>query len=243
LQWLQQKPEPKIVLDSPKQRNLAFSDSHLSAVLHEKVTDLEVSGIVVNLSTKIIEVEGVVNTPIFPWRSTILKGGKILSAERVAVLRVEEEENLGGVGLRGWTWFGDIYSGFPRQTPLYMSEIDTIGHVLEDPFVFTREQVTPSTEQEFEIKLKCWWAPGQTDCFIHNEHPFLEVHTQIHGEGRMQKFRERDARTVYEDVAMVPGFSHDAFCRVTGESEWTYPWHRYFTETEGIWLAVELHPV
>ena len=96
--------------------------------------------------------------------------------------------------------------------------------------------------KEFDIKLKCWWSPNETDCFIHNEHPFLEVHTQIHGIGRMQKFRERDPSTVYEDVRMAPGFTHEPFCVVTGPNQWTYPWHRYYTDLESIWLAVELHP-
>lgn len=86
------------------------------------------------------------------------------------------------------------------------------------------------------------WSPGDTDCFIHNEHPFLEVHTQIHGLGRMQKFHERDADTLYEDVLMPIGYSHDPFCRVTGRNEWTYPWHRYYAQTDSVWLAVELHP-
>ena len=144
--------------------------------------------------------------------------------------------------LRGWDWFGDIYDGFPRETPLYMSSIDTVGKVLEDPMVFTREKSVAKDLKEFDIKLKCWWSPNETDCFIHNEHPFLEVHTQIHGIGRMQKFRERDPSTVYEDVRMAPGFTHEPFCVVTGPNQWTYPWHRYYTDLESIWLAVELHP-
>lgn len=226
-----------------KKRDLVFADKHMSAVLYENVENLEVDGIVVNLTPVTIDIKGVVDAPIFPWRSTILKGGTIVKADRIAVFKIEETENLGGVMFRGWTWFGDIYGGFPRETPLYMSEIDTIGTVKEDPFVFTRENPVPAIEQEFELKLKCWWAPGQTDCFIHNEHPFLEVHTQIMGDGKMQKFRENDAATMYEDVDMSPGFSHEAFCKVTGDNEWTYPYHRYFTETESIWLAVELHPV
>ena len=41
---------------------------------------------------------------------------------------------------------------------------------------------------------------------------------------------------------MSPGYTHEAFCLVTGKNEWTYPWHRYFSDTDAIWLAVELHP-
>ena len=111
-----------------------------------------------------------------------------------------------------------------------------------DPHVFTNERATANREQDFDLRLNLWWSPGDTDCFIHNEHPFLEVHTQIHGGGRMQKFRERDERTIYEDVPMGIGYSHDPFCRVTGKNQWTYPWHRYYADTDAVWLAIELHP-
>lgn len=225
-----------------RSRDLSFADEHISAVLYEEVENLEVSGIVVNLTPVTVWVEGVVNTPIQPWRSANITNKKVLKAERIAVLKVERTENLGGVMHRGWTWFGDIFSGFPRTTPLYVSSIDTVATVMEDPRRFTREANVGDNPQAFEVKLKLWWSPAQTDAFIHNEHPFLETHAQIHGFGRMQKFRERSAETVYEDVIMSPGFSHEAFCSVTSPNQWTYPWHRYFADTDAVWLAVELHP-
>ena len=229
--------------DRNMSRDLAFADSHLSAKLFTDVRRLEADGIVVNLSSRPIHVEGDVRTSIQPWRSTIVRGNRILEAERIAVLRIDKLENLGGVMFRGWDWFGDLYAGFPRQTPLYMSPIDMVGSTEEDPLAFTRERESRGRLQPFDVALKCWWSPNETDCFIHNEHPFLEVHTQVHGMGRMQKFRERDASTLYEDVVMAPGFTHEPFCRVAGENEWAYPWHRYYTNTESIWLAIELHPV
>ena len=229
--------------DRNMSRDLAFADSHLSAKLFTDVRRLETDGIVVNLSSRPIHVDGDVRTSIQPWRSTIVRGNRILDAERIAVLRIDRLENLGGVMFRGWDWFGDLYAGFPRQTPLYMSPIDMVGRTEEDPLAFTRERESRGRLQPFDVALKCWWSPNETDCFIHNEHPFLEVHTQVHGMGRMQKFRERDASTLYEDVVMAPGFTHEPFCRVAGEKEWAYPWHRYYTDTESIWLAIELHPV
>jgi hypothetical protein len=225
-----------------RSRPLNFADKHISAILYEDVDALDVHGIVINLSPQTIWIEGIVNAPIQPWRSTTVLGKKVLKADRIAVLKIDSTENLGGVMHRGWTWFGDIYAGFPRQTPLYMSTIDSIGTVEENPYLFTREKTGGDSRQSFELKLKLWWAPAQTDAFIHNEHPFLETHTQIHGFGRMQKFRERDSKSIYEDVIMSPGYTHEAFCLVTGKNEWTYPWHRYFSDTDAIWLAIELHP-
>ncbi len=238
-------PDPSSAVQNTKNavRDLCFADDHLGAELIENAEDYVADGIVVNLSPETIYVAGDVDTPVHPWRSVTLYGQVIRKAQRLAVLKVLNLENLGAVSLRGWTWFGAIFAGFPRQTPLYMSSIDTVGVVAEDPRAFTREAPLREKLQQFEIQLKCWWSPNETDCFIHNEHPFLEVHTQIHGLGRMQKFRERSADTHYEDVVMAPGFTHEAFCIVTGPQEWTYPWHRYYTDTESIWLAVELHPL
>ena len=224
------------------ERDLVFADAHLAAVVVEKAVDYAADGIVVNLTPEPIETRGDVPGAIRPWRSTILHGQTVARADRIAVLKVLEPENLGGVMLRGWSWFGDIYDGFPRQTPLFMSAIDDIGFTTEDPHHFIGARPEIEAPQQFDVKLKCWWSPNETDCFIHNEHPFLEVHTQITGQGRMQKFRERDAATVYEDVLMTPGFTHETFCQVAGPNSWVYPWHRYYTDRESIWLAIELHP-
>jgi hypothetical protein len=224
-------------------RRLSFADDFIEAVLVENVRDLTVdNGVVVNLSPQRMIVGGDVPGIVLPWKSTALRGGVVTSAERVAVLTMKKITNLGGVGLRGWDWLGNRIRSFPRDTPLYISSQDTVGEVEVDPLVFTNESPAGEARQRFTLKLNLWWSPGETDCFIHNEHPFLEVHTQIHGLGRMQKFRQRDEATVYEDVLMPVGYTHDPFCRVAGKNQWEYPWHRYYADTDSIWLAIELHP-
>lgn len=224
-------------------RDLAFADSFITAKLVENVREFEVDdAVVVNISPSPM-VTGDEHPGIVPaWKSTWLKGGRIKQAERAVLIKVTEVTNLGGCMLRGWDWLGNRIRSFPRDTPLYISAQDEIGSVIVDPRVFTNEQSETKAPQTFTMKLNLWWAPGNTDCFIHNEHPFLETHTQIHGIGRMQKFQERDQATIYEDVVMPIGYSHDPFCRVTGDNEWTYPWHRYYADTDSIWLAIELHP-
>lgn len=224
-------------------RNLAFADDFIMAKLIESPVDFFVDdAVVVNLGPKPL-VTGADQPAIVPaWKSTWLKGGTIRSGERVAIIKVLKPTNLGGCMFRGWDWLGNRIKSFPRDTPLFISAQDTIGSVTTDPYVFTNERRTSEEEQEFELKLNLWWSPGDTDCFIHNEHPFLEVHTQVHGLGRMQKFAERDEKTLYEDVIMPIGYSHDPFCRVTGRNQWSYPWHRYYADTDSVWLAVELHP-
>ena len=224
-------------------RDLSFADSFILAKLVENVVDYDVEdAVVVNISPSPM-VTGDENPAIVPaWKSTRLKGGRIRSAERAALLKVRQATNLGGVMFRGWDWLGNRIRSFPRDTPLFISSQDEIGQVILDPRVFTNERDDAKALQHFTLKLNLWWAPGDTDCFIHNEHPFLETHTQIHGVGRMQKFKQRDPATIYEDVVMPTGYSHDPFCRVTGENQWTYPWHRYYADTDAVWLAVELHP-
>jgi hypothetical protein len=224
-------------------RKLAFADDFILAELVEDARDFPVEdAVVVNLSPRPM-MTGTDHPGIVPaWKSTWLKGGVIAKAERAALIKVRRKTNLGGCALRGWEFLGNRIKSFPRDTPLYISPFDHVGTVRTDPFVFTNERSTPTAEQDFDMRLNLWWSPGETDCFIHNEHPFLEVHTQIHGLGRMQKFTARDEATIYEDVPMAVGFSHDPFCRVTGPNQWTYPWHRYYADTDSVWLAVELHP-
>jgi hypothetical protein len=226
-----------------KTRTLAFADEYIYAELVDNPRDFQVEdAIVVNLSPKPM-VTGSEHPAIVPaWKSTWLRGGAIKNGERAALLKVKRKTNLGSCVFRGWDWLGNRIKSFPRDTPLYISPFDHVGQVRTDPYVFTNERATPVEEQDFDMRLNLWWSPGDTDCYIHNEHPFLEVHTQIHGLGRMQKFRGRDEATLYEDVPMSIGYSHDPFCRVTGPNQWTYPWHRYYADTDAVWLAIELHP-
>lgn len=225
-------------------RDLSFADDFIDAQIIENPSNYVVEdAIVVNLSPEPM-ITGDEHSAIIPaWKSTWLKGGVIKSGERAALIKVTKVKNLGGCVFRGWDWLGNRIRSFPRDTPLYISSQDAIGTVKTDPMVFTNERKIPENIQEFELKLNLWWSPGDTDCFIHNEHPFLEVHTQILGVGRMQKFKENDEETIYEDIPMSMGYSHDPFCRVTGPNEWTYPWHRYYADTDCVWLAVELHPL
>lgn len=87
------------------------------------------------------------------------------------------------------------------------------------------------------LELNLWFALPGTNCGMHNDHRFLEVHTQIYGIGRMQKFRTKDPDSLYQEVYMAPGYSHDPFYSNTGQ----YPWHQYHADTECIWMAIEHH--
>src|SRR5437762_5393425 len=163
---------------------------------------------------------------ILPWKSTILRHCTIESGERVALLHVRQRTNIGGVAL-GWDWYGTRNPQFPRGTPLYISSQDEIGLV----------QFDSASPVPYRLRLNLWYTPEETDCGIHRLHDFLEVHTQILGRGYMQKFRENNPETLYENVPMPPGFTHDPFFFAGDASSVRYPWHRYYAETDCIWMA------
>jgi hypothetical protein len=227
------------------EQRLSFSDDFLSAHVVSGLRDYRAAGrcIVVNLSSDPVPLAEAVRSSIPPWRSTILSDAVIASGERVACFRVMSETNIGGVAQRGWRWFGDKEPEFPRATPLYLSGQDSLGLVALDPSHFVGQTPYPKQTREFELKVNLWFCPGLTDCLIHTGHKFLEVHTQLLGLGHMQKFRENREATLYEDVLMQPGLTHEPFPTVVSDTDWHYPWHRYYGDTDCIWLAVELHLV
>lgn len=224
---------------------LSFAGPNIEATLVPAGSThrIEAASILVNLSPRPLRIDQE-SPPIRPWRSTTLSRAEVRSDGPVAVLRVKEVDNIGRLTLnREWRPLGQTLpdnSEFPRDTPLWISPQDEIGAVDVDRRHFTGEIAVPEQPEPFLLKLNLWYAPPYTDCFIHTGHKFLEVHTQIHGTGRMQKFRKQDASTLFEEVQMPPGFTHESFAVVDGDV-WRYPWHRYYADADCIWMAIELH--
>ncbi len=59
-------------------------------------------------------------------------------------------------------------------------------------------QKTPSGQKaaDFNINTNLWWLPAMSDAAVHHCHyqNFMEVHTQLSGNGRMQKFYDLEPR-------------------------------------------------
>ena len=230
--------------ENNQRRSLSFSNDWIEGVLVSAVREMEVEdAIVVNVSTTPLRYRaGEDHGAIVPWKSAMLRNCTIESAES-ALLHVRRRTNLGGVAL-GWEWYGHGNAQFPRGTPLYISPQDDIGDRELDPLAsFGRATSTSPSKRRYRLKLNLWYTPEETDCGIHTGHQFLEVHTQILGTGHMQKFRENNAGTLYEDVLMPVGFTHDAFFSVADDRTFSYPWHRYYADTDCVWMAIELHPL
>ena len=229
--------------ENNQRRTLSFSNEWIESTVVKAVHDLPIEdAIVVNLANSPLHYTAGANQGIIaPWKSTVLRQCTLNTGETAALLHVRQRTNLGGIALH-WDWYGRRNPQFPRGTPLYISSQDEVGEVQMGPLAAFYPTTTVSpTVRSYRLKLNLWYTPEETDCGIHTGHQFLEVHTQLLGTGHMQKFRENKADSMYEDVWMPPGFTHDPFFSIAADRSFSYPWHRYYADTDCIWMAIELH--
>ena len=137
---------------------------------------------------------------------------------------IDVEENFWDFCRKNWTSVYEAY-GVLKWTDLYKS---------------------PVYDFEFNgIKYKSnfWFCGKNVDCWIHNEHNFIEIHTSILGDWRMEKFLENNEETLLEQVNMRPWLSHRPFNKVwKKDKNWNpiYPYHRWKgNEKWDIWLVIE----
>jgi hypothetical protein len=97
-----------------------------------------------------------------------------------------------------------------------------------------------------KFKLNLWFCWPEVDCLFHNEHNFIEIHTDIAGRWFMQK--SLTAKNDWNDklvetVGLMPWSSHRTFnIEWEVEENWNpkYPFHRWLGwETGNIWLVIE----
>jgi hypothetical protein len=238
-------------------RQLNFSGPHIDAKYVEQVTDYVIQNptVVINPHTTPAYVDEPPSNIIPPWSSTILKDTRIKQAQGLILLEMRESTNPGDIILEpGWDLYGNIVGKtpapasngdlpYPKNTPLWRSPQDSIGLIEFDPSVFLKQPAFLKGNVSFEIKVNLWFAPEHTHCFIHNKHDFLEIHAQVSGHGRMQKFKAQDYGTLYEDLHMGTGYTTSVpFCSIQAGPQFIYPWHQYYADTDCVWLAIEYHP-
>jgi len=175
------------------------------------------------------------------FSSDILMDTIVTQAEVLILLRVDEDAATADVKEEpGWALYSDLDPVFPRDVPLWRSSQDDAGTITFDAAPVLEN--TAHKEDTFHMKVNLWFAPPGTNCLVHNEHDFIEVHTQVKGTGRMQKFGAQDLATMYEDLPMAPGFTNPApFCGIGVDSPFVYPWHQYRSDSDCIWLVIEYH--
>lgn len=187
---------------------------------------VEKNSLVINLAERthsVITVEGV---PILPLKSAILKDITIDNVKKAMVVKDYERCNIFDVETRQQikkTW-KTIYecSGMERHKglPYYKSPKFKWGEGtdhIELNFCFVAEPLTPSG--------------------LHQGHdrPIDEVHAQILGVGKMQKFHENDTSTYFGEYIMAQGTVHDKMYDETGY----YPWHQYQSVTPCVYCPIE----
>ncbi|PYE87543.1 hypothetical protein [Phyllobacterium leguminum] len=228
---------------------LAFSGESLKATFIETADGYAAIGraIVFNLGSNPAIIDGEPAQSVPPLASTILYNAVVKTGERLIVVQLPENfVTEGFAGREGWDKYCDLVTDPSEQlsrTPLYRSAQHHLGHYDFGQHVPAALQDLVRADERFTVKANLWFSPAGTDCLIHNSHGFLETHVQIHGLGRMQKFRSAEHDTLYEEILMAPGQSHRIFdCQRSSSGTYIYPWHQYYSDTDCIWMAIEFHP-
>jgi hypothetical protein len=200
---------------------LRFSEPFLSAELisHPRDYVIDSRAVVVNISDHPLQIDGGV---LKGWTSSILSGVRLTSGGDLICIILKGAH--------------DTSESFPFAKQIesrwtHVHDVFPLPH-LKDTHLWRSDK-----HQIGDMEFNLWFARADTDCGIHNDHAFKEIHTQVFGRGHMQKFRVPEVSAMYQDVYMCPGFTHDPFYELNGE----YPWHRYYAETDCIWMAIEAY--
>ncbi|WP_455597177.1 hypothetical protein [Cloacibacillus porcorum] len=160
--------------------------------------------------------------PIYPLKGTIVENVAITQVKRALVVKdydrdTDKPEFWASIKAAWPTLFS--ISGFERHKgiPYYKSPQVTVGGNRRINFCYA-EPMSPSGRHQIHVP------------------DFDEVHAQILGFGKMQKFTENDDATFYQEVIMAPGIVHDKFYDKTGY----YPWHQYHSITDCIYMPIEI---
>lgn len=218
--------------------NLAFDSPMAPSRLLRDVDEYPIDErtVIVNIGTSDAFTGQSQLAPLPPLSSTILASGTITGEFLIAVTLTEASDQEQAARDLGWF---DFYG--PDKPVLLKSPQQTVGTVSLDRRAVLHQASTDPTPRPFTVKANLWFSPAGTDCGIHNEHHFIEVHTQISGYGRMQKFASKDHGALYEDQLLSPGTTNPIpFC-IEDAGEFIYPWHQYRADTDCVWLALEYH--
>ena len=168
--------------------------------------------------------EGIIKS-IAPRRATIVRGlvtvkkappaempsdGDPSAPLHVAFIRTASSRNLANALHNSAIWRSYTSAGcWPGNVgpyPLWMSSRAVITNLglSFDPWKASNQQ-TPSGKGAvaFDIHSNLWWLPAMSDAAVHHCHyaNFMEVHTQLMGLGRMQKFTDSAVRNACPDSA------------------------------------------
>ena len=162
--------------------------------------------------------------PVLPLKGTVAENVKVEGIGRALIVKDYDHFRLDDPDFirRVKSTWKSLYecSGIERHKgiPYFKSPKARVGGDTEINFCFVSEPMAPS-------------GP-------HRDHDrdFDEVHAQIRGFGKMQKFEENDTSTFYQESIMAPGVVHEKFYNEKGE----YPGHQYHSITPCIYMPIEI---
>ena len=188
---------------------------------------IEKKSMVVNLAERSQTVMYIKGIPILPLKGTIAENCTLEHIGQAFVVKDYERCDLNDIPTiqaikKTWKTIYEC-SGIERHKglPYYKSPKFKVGegrNHIEINFCFVSEPLAPS-------------GPHQG-----HDREFDEVHAQIRGFGKMQKFEKNDLSTYYGEYIMAPGIVHDKFYDETGY----YPWHQYQSITPCVYCPIEI---
>ena len=165
----------------------------IKAIHGEKEFGVGQKSVVVNLSEKNIWVK---DKPLGFLKSTILRNVTIRDIERGLVIEDYEKSNKQA----------DFFNEIKKQWRLMFDMSRQERHKGILLWRSPKEKVD-------NIDLNLCYISANVDTGPHKEHSsnFMEVHTQLLGYGKMQKLEENDINTMYQEVILAPGYTHEPF--------------------------------
>lgn len=213
-------------------------------------------------ATKQINDDLLMDTPlrraISPLQSTIVRSGTVITTADassngfISLIQIRNTRNIESEIFSNETkWAKYQFPDGMPELPLWISEQLHLSQEMHiNPWALAEQPVPAnSTSLPYELYVNLWWLPAGADAGIHAAHHrnFFEVHTQLLGFGRMQKFtdlsRAREANTtgrpilpeggmiypfdnghafsdMYEESRMAPGSTHKPMPIVTPYDAW-----------------------
>lgn len=190
----------------------------IKAVSDENQYAIGRKSIVVNLGERNIMIK---DMPLFRLKSTIVTNVMVRDLQRALV--IEDYEIV-----------GDLPGLFARMKKQWRMMYDLTGQERHKGVRFWRS----SKQKIFNAEVNLCCIDALVDTGLHREHsiPFREVHTQLLGYGKMQKFEDNDPLTLYQEVILAPGLTHDPFYN----DQDAYPWHQYQSISDAVFMAIEI---
>jgi hypothetical protein len=201
-------------------RTLQFPEPfyRIKAIHGEKELKIANNSIVVNLSEKNIWVK---DKSLAFLKSTIVRNITIKDVQRALVIEDYEKNDTNR------EWFDEIKKQWRLMYDMSKQERHKGILLWRSP----KEKVD-------NIDLNLCYISADVDTGPHKEHSsnFMEVHTQLLGYGKMQKLEENDIHTMYQEVILSPGYTHEPFFNEDN----VYPWHQYHSISDAIYMPIEI---